>query len=86
MGRLGSLFGVKPPPPPSPLEDARRYLIYIAKHVKGFDGTALAGEAAACDTPEAMVSLIASFGPPLSERLGKEKSEQFTRRAYELLA
>ena len=85
-GVLGGLFGAKPPPPPSPLEDARRYVIYTVTHIKDFDGSILADEAATCDTPETMVSLIAACAAALVERLGEDRSEKFSRRAYELLA
>jgi serine/threonine protein phosphatase PrpC len=85
--KLGALFGKRSAQQAAtPLQDARRYVIHILTHIKDFDGSILAAEATACDTSEAMVSLIAACASALADRLGEEKSEQFARRAYELLA
>jgi len=85
-GLLGSLFGAKPPAPPSPLEDARHYVRHVVTHIKDFDGEILADEVEACTTAEAMVSLIGACGTALEARMGKAQAELFVRRAYELLA
>jgi len=85
-GLLGALFGAKPAVAPSPLEDARRYLQYIVTHIENFDGGILADQVASCATPEEMVSLIGGCEAALIGRMGREKTEHFARRAYELLA
>lgn len=83
---LGALFGGKAPAQPSPLEDARRYVQYVVTHIEGFDGEVLSEQVDECTTAEEMVSLISGCESALAERMGQEKSEQFARRAYELLA
>ncbi|HEY4373345.1 MAG TPA: protein phosphatase 2C domain-containing protein [Burkholderiales bacterium] len=85
-GLLGALFGGKPPATPSPLEDARRYVQYVVTHIKDFDGSILADQVEDCASAEEMVSLISGCESALEERMGREQSEQFARRAYELLA
>jgi len=84
-GLLGALFGSKAAKP-SPLEDARRYVQYVLTHIEGFDGSVLADQAEECASAEEMVSLISGCESALVERMGAEGSENFARRAYELLA
>ncbi|MDB5804687.1 MAG: serine/threonine-protein phosphatase [Betaproteobacteria bacterium] len=85
-GLLGALFGGKAPAPPSPLEDARRYVQHVITHIEGFDGEFLSEQVEACADAEEMVSLIGGCQTALAGRMGKDKSELFARRAYELLA
>jgi len=85
-GLLGALFGAKEAAPPSPLEDARRYVQYIVTHIQDFDGALLESEAANCASAADMVSLISACEGALVGRLGRQQTEQFARRAYELLA
>lgn len=85
-GLLGALFGGKAPVPPSPLEDARRYVQHVVTHIEDFDGSILADQIEQCAGAEEMVSLISGCESALQERMGSDQAEQFARRAYELLA
>ena len=83
-GLLASLFGARATVP-SPLEDARRFVIKYLRAVMGPGADDLCGQVESCKTAKEFVALLPRCAKVIEGLGGEAKSTLFTQRALDLL-
>ncbi len=85
QGLLKSIFMSKPAVP-SPVEDAKRFMVKYLNTVLGPEAESILVKIEKCSSAQDLDSMINSSSKVVVELMGKDRAEQFAARARELMA